>query len=545
MGNKSESAATVAEETNKPESSLTCFDGHPLVLGEARGGSGTYNCNKCRAHYTSQSSSWRCQEDFRRGGGNCNFDLCVNCVKNLGVEHCAAWLVTRRLALMITVNRPSGMYPEETANPDPPPSEEDYENFKRLLKPIPAYLVDQIRYDNIGNLLHYAVTWNQTGYLQILLDHGMNPLADQAFPAPYFSPLDEALIRCHMEVWKLLKGHIEMTVQMKLSQLHQMLRRMAKMETRKIGETDLLDEFKELLTSLPVEMVKPFPIDARDSPEKTKTLLQLAAQFANKDAVLLLLEHGVDPKEICFDERPPIKYATDMDVAEILAEAIGDEGDVKLELLSKTMYLEDQETAKVKFREILSSLSPELVGRTSVNEYGSVLQDATIENKTDFIRILLEHGVDPTANTDTRETSAVAMAAEKDSEFRKSELLTLFAQYVELPADIKIQHLKSLIEKDNFEIFEDDDDQKKMTSLDLFKKQLESLEKDADKVQSARIRVEWLPDFEYREANFLQYMAAEHQHQHQHQHQHHHHQHHNHHHHQHQQGGKLPTISGC
>ena len=93
---------------------------------------------------------------------------------------------------MITVNRPSGMYPEETANPDPPPSEEDYENFKRLLKPIPAYLVrkvitkkkveltsinifqvDQIRYDNIGNLFHYAVTWNQIGYLQILLDHGL------------------------------------------------------------------------------------------------------------------------------------------------------------------------------------------------------------------------------------------------------------------------------------------------------------------------------------------------------------------------------------
>ena len=62
-------------------------------------------------------------------------------------------------------------------------------------------------------------------------------------------------------------------------------------------------------------------------------------------------------------------------------------------------------------------------------------------------------------------------------------MLTLFAQYVELPADIKIQHLKSLIEKDNFEIFEDDDDQKKLTSLDLFKKQLESLEKDADKVK--------------------------------------------------------------
>ena len=75
------------------------------------------------------------------------------------------------------------------------------------------------------------------------------------------------------------------------------------------------------------------------------------------------------------------------------------------------------------------------------------------------------------------------MAAEKDSEYRKSELLNLFAQYVELPADIKIEHLKSLIEKDNFEILDDNDDQKKMASPDLFKKQLESLEKDADKVK--------------------------------------------------------------
>ena len=56
-----------------------------------------------------------------------------------------------------------------------------------------------------------------------------------------------------------------------------------------------------------------------------------------------------------------------MDVAEILAEAIGNEDDVKLELLSKTMYLEDEEKAKVKFREILSSLSPELVRMKTYN----------------------------------------------------------------------------------------------------------------------------------------------------------------------------------
>ena len=40
------------------------------------------------------------------------------------------------------------------------------------------FQVDQIGYENmkyeyIGNLLRYTVTWNQTGYLQILLDHGL------------------------------------------------------------------------------------------------------------------------------------------------------------------------------------------------------------------------------------------------------------------------------------------------------------------------------------------------------------------------------------
>ena len=87
----------------------TCLEGHPLKLGTAIGGSGRYNCNMCRVNieqsqifpqkylkicriiftlqgsFTQQSSSWRCQEDFRRGGGNCNFDLCVPCMKTLGV----------------------------------------------------------------------------------------------------------------------------------------------------------------------------------------------------------------------------------------------------------------------------------------------------------------------------------------------------------------------------------------------------------------------------------------------------------------------------
>ena len=45
-----------------------------------------------------------------------------------------------------------------------------------------------------------------------------------------------------------------------------------------------------------------------------------------------------------------------MDVAEILAEAIGNEDDVKLELLSKTMYLEDEEKAKAALQYLKYSI---------------------------------------------------------------------------------------------------------------------------------------------------------------------------------------------
>ena len=54
------------------------------------------------------------------------------------------------------------------------------------------------------------------------------------------------------------------------------------------------------------------------------------------------------------------------EIVEILRKAIGEEipDDVKLQQLSKTMYGpydDDKEKAKEKFRELLSSLSPETV----------------------------------------------------------------------------------------------------------------------------------------------------------------------------------------
>ena len=74
----------------------------------------------------------------------------------------------------------------------------------------------------------------------------------------------------------------------------------------------------------------------------------------------------VDPKETSDVKRTPMKIAADnnyQEIVEILREAIGEEipDDVKLSQLSKAMYEDDPESAKNKFRELLSSLSPELV----------------------------------------------------------------------------------------------------------------------------------------------------------------------------------------
>merc|ERR1719500_304401 len=365
---------------------------------------------------------------------------------------------------------------------------QEYADFKRMIKPIPPQLVDRIDYDNEGNLLQYAVRMNQVGYLQILIDYGLDPMAPLAFRRPNMSPLEQALEGGNMEVWNLLKDHIEMTAELKLEQLNNMITTVYRY--REEPHT----EFKELLSSLPVESVKPFRIIAMGDPPMTSTLLQVAAMQDNKEAVLLLLEHGVDPKETSDVKRTPMKIAADNnyeEIVEILREAIGEEipDDVKLSQLSKAMYEDDPEKAKNKFRELLSSLSPELVSSTSVNNFGSVLQDAVLEGKIDFIRILLEHGVDPAVGTDTKEETSIEIASNRDS----TEVLTLLAEFTELPTDIKIKQLKLLVERDE------------ENNIDIFKKQLESLS--VDQLGAARIQVRWQPYGEWKDATLLQCLA--------------------------------------
>ena len=103
------------------------------------------------------------------------------------------------------------------------------------------------------------------------------------------------------------------------------------------------------------------------------------------------------------------------EIAVLLCKATGEEvpDKVKVQQLSKAMYKEDKEEAKNEFSKILASLSPDVVSLLESWMYfwpilltqvsstvafsygrlvGSVLQGAVVDFKTDFIRLLLEHG---------------------------------------------------------------------------------------------------------------------------------------------------------
>jgi len=119
----------------------------------------------------------------------------------------------------------------------------------------------------------------------------------------------------------------------------------------------------------------------------------------------------------------------------------------QIQKMSDAMYIEDKEEGMAQFLEVIAHLGlpkspdsdyPETVSKHSVNEHGSVIQDAVRGGKTDFLRLLLQNGVNPNVGTDRVKETPIELAAKKESTETRTELLTLFAEFVELPAEIKI-----------------------------------------------------------------------------------------------------------
>ena len=122
----------------------------------------------------------------------------------------------------------------------------------------------------------------------------------------------------------------------------------------------------------------------------------------------------VDPKATIDNKMSLTKIAVEndsMEVVDVLWEALGEDvpEKVRLQQLSRAMYKEDKEEGRKRFTELLSYLTPEMVRflnqnqsfnefaiiqvtTTPANRYGSVMQDAVVEGKTEFVNLLLEHG---------------------------------------------------------------------------------------------------------------------------------------------------------
>jgi len=221
------------------------------------------------------------------------------------------------------------------------------------------------------------------------------------------------------------------------------------------------EDFEEFKTTL--SSIAPKVVDQTNYESSCDgNLLHHAIETQKKDHLVALLEHGVDPqvpKPSSEGNISPLHLALkcirpyedfNTEIFDILHEATGEDipDEMKLHLLLCALYQEeegDKDKAKAKFCEVLASLSPELVTSTVLtlpNETSvPLLQHAVIEQKTDFIRILLEHGVDPTVPVESsddprQKLSALELAAFYDCMDAKDSLAVI-TDFTTIPADLK------------------------------------------------------------------------------------------------------------
>jgi len=283
--------------------------------------------------------------------------------------------------------------------------------FKQLLQSLEEAERKQLSDD--GFLLHTTVVRGLKEHVGLLLDAGFDPkrlCKDQ-------SPLETAIEYGRREIWHLIRGSVELTDLEKLDQLVEMMVDWdpwwSKHHANSRDEENPFEEFKEILNSLPVDLVSTASLEEKGSEEKKRTLLQIAVANDNKEAVQLLLEKGADPKAKGEDARTLIELATgDNELVDIVYKVLGEEVPVKVRLrqLSKCMYFEGGEE---KFPKWLQLLTPEEVTYTSVDDGGSLLQITVHESRPFYVRLLLEFGVDVRATTFEEKRTPMTIALEE------------------------------------------------------------------------------------------------------------------------------------
>merc|ERR550534_1436047 len=218
------------------------------------------------------------------------------------------------------------------------------------------------------------------------------------------------------------------------------------------------EEFQELLSSLSVEVVSTTSVKSKGNSRKKQTLLQAAAYWDNVNAMNLLLIKGVDPKATGEDNRQASEIAVEsnsMDVVDLLWGALQEEvpEKVRVQQLSRAMFKNDLEEGKRKFTELLSSLSAELVTRTAVNGYRTVLTEAVLGGKTDFVRLLLDHGVDPRFAINWVSPLDIVKEQQNWRNCHEIAVLIYEAAGEELPDQFKVELLSRAMYKEDKEEF--------------------------------------------------------------------------------------------
>merc|ERR1719430_1120196 len=196
------------------------------------------------------------------------------------------------------------------------------------------------------------------------------------------------------------------------------------------------------------------------------------------------MEYGVDAFYKCAPaEVGPVEYAVlrSYDVEEALAvlkEFVQIPDQVKFEKLWRLMRFGASENSQQDFEEMLRSMPVDLVSRTSVGDErgGTLLQIAMKHKKEEFIRLLLEFGVDPTVYSDVDENTPLEIALGHEEH---RDLLFVLDEFMELPNEAKLVQLSLIVDSDPEEDWH----------RDRFSKILKSLPLDLVNTDSTSVRV--------------------------------------------------------
>jgi len=307
-----------------------------------------------------------------------------------------------------------------------------------------------------GTLLQLAVTENKQDLVRLLLEFGVNPSATTENSTD--TPMEIAALQDFPEVLKILAEFTQITDKVKLLQLYNL------MDTDYVEKSK--EEFQSILCSLPVDLVSTeYVYDRRIG--VSRTLLLNAVCEKKLDFLRLLLEYGVDATAKADGAVSPIEFAVvdefDEAVA-ILREFVKIPDDVKFVRLGRLLYHGDEEMAKKEFAEMIRTLPVDLVSRRNVDNEGTLLQAAIQRDKQDFVRILLDYGVDPTAVSEVQPHTPMEIALECRQHL---EVLHILAKFMQMPDNVKHIQLALLANSADSNEASNEDFHKILNSLPL------------------------------------------------------------------------------